>query len=354
MGRPMRLAFILLVLAWSVSWSLPLAAQPERTPVTGVPFYEAEKSQQARANQLLAAGRAAHKRGKHDEALKAFRASYGVVRTPEARVEIVRALGALGRHIEAYREAVEAMDEAEQAAGADPDKYGATQTAAKAELDTAASKVALVVVDVRGDRSGAALVVNGLVVDLADWGRPIPVEAGPVEVALTNSEGELTETGQAAVGQTVTIAIGKEAPAAAAPEPKPKARPAVAEQDDSLWPADWPDRTLIAIIVGGTSAVALVNFGIFGLLSDGQADRLDSGCPAPHQDCDPLLEDEADKGRTYQTLANTFLVIGIVTAAAAGGFLTWDLLDPDDEGASAGVRPKLTVGAGAVSLTGSF
>lgn len=353
MGRSMRSAAILLALL-STLWSLPLAAQaPERTPVTGVPFYEAEKAQSARATQLLNAGLAAQKRGKHEEALKAFRASYGVVRTPEARVEIVRALSALGRHNDAYKEAVEALDEATQAAGADAQKYGATAEAAQAELDAAAEKVALVVVNVRGDRTGAALVVNGIVVDLADWGRPIPVDAGPVEAALTNIDGELTETAQATVGQTVEIGIGKELPAAA-PKPKPRAAPVVVDEGDSLWPAEWPDRKLIAIIAGGTSVVAFVNFGIFGLLSDGQADRLDSGCPAPHQDCDPLLEDEADKGRTFQAVANTFLVIGIITGAAAGGFLTWDLLDPDEEGTSALHRPKLTVGAGAVSLTGSF
>lgn len=325
------------------------------TPSGGVGFDEADKAQTFQATQLYRGGIEAQKRGKHDEALRLFRESYGVVRSPNSRMMIVRELGALGRYVEGYREGVAAVAEAEQAAATAPDKYGKTIEAAKAELAAIERNVALVVVNVSRAPEGAALVVNGRVVNQEDWGRPIPVDAGEVIAALTTTEGELVEKTEALSGKTVEIAIAPPAPEVEddAPPPPP---PPVVEESDSLWPSDWPSRRVIGIVAGATGALALINFGIFGLLSDGQADRLQAGCPNV-TDCNAALADEADKGRTYQTLANVFLVVGLVGVSAGAGFFTWDLLDDGDDADQAGAPEsdaKLSLGPGSIIVTGSF
>jgi len=344
---------------WRVVWLVVLAvtwfgvtpsvsAQEDRTPTTGVGFDEADKAQTAKATQAYQAGVAAQQRGQHDVALAEFRRSYGIVRSPNSRMLIVRELAELGSYVQAYREGVEAVREAEDAAALDAAKYGKTVEAAQAELDAVKTQVALVVINVSGAPDSAALVLNGVAVDQAEWGRPIPVAAGDVGVSLMTSAGEVEQTATAVAGQTVEIAITP----AKAPEPI-VAPPPVVQEDSGLWPADWPDRKLVAIIAGGTGAVALLNFGIFGLLSEGQADRLATGCPDV-DDCNPALQDEADKGRTYQTVANVFLVVGIVGATAGAGLLTWDLLDSEQAGdtADASFRANMTVGPGSLWLTG--
>jgi hypothetical protein len=111
-----------------------------------------------------------------------------------------------------------------------------------------------------------------------------------------------------------------------------------------------PDRVMLAVIAGGVGVVGIGMFGIFGALSNSMISRLESACPNENS-CDPKHEKTADRGRTYQTVANAGLGIGIVGLAAAGGMVLWMFLQPDAEEAQSA---RVLVGPGSFLVQGSF
>ena len=110
----------------------------------------------------------------------------------------------------------------------------------------------------------------------------------------------------------------------------------------------------------------MLKFAIFGGMASSTYSDLSDSCPG--KVCTADRESDADSGRTYQTVANVTLVIGLVGLAAGAGLIVWDLVD--DEGTAEGddatdgdatdaeslaaVRPQLVVGPGAIGLRGSF
>ena len=319
----------------------------QRTPTSGVALADASKAQRFQASQAYKKGSREAERGAHDAALRSFRAAYGYVKSPAARLGVVSELNALGRHAEAYEEGLELLAEVEEASRQDAAANQATLEAGRAQLEAAKAAIALVTVNVAGAAAGDVLVVNDMALDSARWGRPLPVAPGPIIVVLTTSLGEVLEAAEATAGQQIEIAIAAPKEAAAAPLGPEQAEPVVASDGGG------PDKIMLAAIAGGVGALGMLNFGIFGALTEGQVSRLDSGCPNV-DDCDPKLEDEASKGRTYQTLANVSLVFGIVGAAAAAGLVTWELLDDGAETETGAVRPWIAVGPAALVVGGSF
>ncbi|MEZ4443793.1 MAG: hypothetical protein R3B72_32270 [Polyangiaceae bacterium] len=327
----------------------PVAAQPQqldRTPMDGVAVDAATKAQKFQASEYHKAGEEAWRKNRFSEALNMFRNAYGIVRRAETRLMIARTLDAMGDSPAAHVEAEAALAEA-----APP-----IDEQAKTLLQAVRGKVGLVTVAVSGNLDGVAVVVNGKPLDSASWGKPVPMAPGAIQVAVTNTSGEIVEAGEVAAGGEVTIAAtAPGTQAAAAPPPAPLAAPrtvAVSEDDASSWFMD--HRRTIGIITATAGGVFMINFGMFGLLANGQADRLEIVCPDPN-DCDPDYEKDRDKGQRYQIVANVMLGLGAATLAAGAALITWDLLDPAEPNDEARApKLKLTAGAGSLGLEGTF
>jgi len=333
--------------AWALSLALGLGAPAAlaQTPDGGVSWEDADGTANFKATQYYKAGTASFNRNDFAAALEAFQNSYGVVRSPNSRLMIVRSLFELGRYEEAYREAQELAEEAESAA-AKAEKYKPAVEAASVELKAAKAKLAFVVIQPSAEAAGAEVSLNGEPVPAEQWGQEILVDPGPIEVVMTTEGGTVTEKGEAKIGEVVELKPTQKG----APEEAPA--PVQMRVDTGDGGYSGPDRTSMAIIAGSVGVLGMTNFGIFGLLANGQFSRLEDLCEG--RTCDPELETEADSGNTYQLVANVSLGIGVAGLAAGAGLFIWELLDPAESSEEAAERPQLHVGPGSVMLTGTF
>lgn len=316
----------------------------------GVPIADATAEQKEGASEAYKRGRAAFDEGRLDDALAAFNESYEIVASPNAHLMAATTLIKLGRTGEAYEELDEVITEAEAAAATDP-KYKKTAEGARTKQQEIAGEVGTLTVLGAMNKAapGATLMVNGREIAQSRWSSPIKVNAGSVDVTLT---GEPTRTVEVVAGGSATVDLNAPLPGA---EPDEGAEIEL----DSDGGYSGPDRMLITYIAGGVGVAGLVSFGIFGGLAKSKFDSLEESCPTRTQ-CPLELEGEASDGKTFQTVANVSLGLGIAGVVVAAGFLTWELLDPaeDDaespDGSDTAVRPRLSIGPGSMSLSGSF
>jgi len=323
------------------------AVGEEVTPTGGVAYDAATAGDTMRATMHYRSGVSANKAGDKRKALAEFRKSYGVVRSPNSRLLIVRMLVEMGRDLEGYREALELVEEADGAAAEDAAKYQATADAAREELASVRSRIALVTVIVPSGTPAGSVVVNGVALDPADWGRPVPMEAGELVAVLTTADGEVTKTAAAAGGGEVEISLAPAATGQNAPS-----QPSEPEDGGGY---KGPDRVMLAVIAGGVGALGILNFGIFGMLANERFARLETGCEPDPRHCDRSLEQLAEDGDDFQTLANVSLALGALGFSAGAAFILWDTLDDDGAGDAAGsTRPVVTLGPGTVTISGRF
>ena len=316
----------------------------------GVPMNQATEQQKAQAKELFTKAKEAFAAKKFEEALKGFQAANAIVSSPNVRIMMAQALDALGRSDEAYNEAATAEADARMAAAADP-KYTDTADAARKLRDTLRAQVCLVTVKVPdGTPPGATLTVAGREIPQQSWNTRIGVKAGTVTVVLS---GHPPKEMNAQVGQEATVDFAE-----AAPPPQPPVGPPPAEEGGGGFAEARP---IVAYTAGGVGIAGFVLFGVFGGLASSKYSDLKDSCPDKH--CSPDLQNEADKGRTYQTVANVSLAVGIVGVAAGAGLLVWDLLDKPDSGGGgngteppteAKVRTQLFVGPGSLAVQGTF
>lgn len=324
------------------------------TPSTGASLADASKAQKYQAKQYLDAAKKDLDRKLYDRALVKLRQSYGIVKSPGTRLRIVRALIELKRDVDAHREGVLGRAEAVAASASDP-KFSPVVEQYDAALEELQPRVALVMVGVEGGAEGAALTVDGEPLAGELWAQPFAVAAGRHRVEVTRGGETLAGDVEAVVGQVQTVTLG-----APADEPAEEAAPAVAPppqleaaEDDGGGGYDGPDRVTMGVLAGSVGVIGFVNFGIFGMLSNGQLTRLEDACP--DRRCDPSLQAEADTGSTYNTVANVGLVFGVVGVAAGAGLIVWDLLDPEASEVAAGPRvTDVAFGPGSISVTGQF
>jgi hypothetical protein len=350
MQRTMRLAGVLLAsltTAAVLGGSLDAVAQ-------GVPVDQATEEQKAAARENFTKGKEAFDAKKYDEALVALRASYDVVASPNSRILIAQCLDGLGKPAEAFAEADAVATQAQAAAATDA-KYEETAKAAVALRDALRTKVGLVTVRITGTPApDATLNVGGRDIPRAEWERPIAVTPGAVTVTLSGSPSQQADV---AAGAEASVEVG----AAPPPPPPPPPDDEVEVSSSDNW--FMQNRLPIGIAAGGVGVAGMLLFGIFGGMASSTYSDLEDQCT--NGACPADLEGDADDGRTYQTVANVSLVIGIVGVAAGAGLIVWDLLDPvtseeGDEGdeataeATAAIRPQLVVGPGAIGLRGTF
>ncbi len=164
------------------------ACAHEATPEAASPE-AATAEQKQQATQHFERGLAAFDQARYEEALSAFRDSFAVVASPNARLMIARSLVGLGRRAEAYDELQITAADAASASFQDP-KYDQTAKAARAELQELEKGLALLEVRVSGAGPEDELFVGGRSIPRASWDKPIAVDPGLVRVELVRPSGE--------------------------------------------------------------------------------------------------------------------------------------------------------------------
>lgn len=275
--------------------------------------------------------------------------------SPNIELMLGRTLAKLGRLLEAR-----AVLQKAQAGGTTP-KYAATAATAGTEIASIEKQLAHVVLDIDSAHGDETLQINGSPVDPVTWSEPIAVDPGSVRLELSRP-GVTPSVRQlilaAGATERVTLRLVEPPPlAAAATKPKAKAKVTVAEPkvpERALTATEEPPPAAesgrspwlrgMSYALAGLGVAGIAGFVGFGAYSHGHYAKLEELCP-PNRPCEPAYSWLADKGRTYQTLANVSLVAGGV-ALTAGVSLFILSLSPG--------RAEVAVTTSGIRLKGKF
>lgn len=310
-----------------------------------VPAVASAQDNTAFAQQRFTRGAALYEARDYPQALVEFRASIELYGSPNTRLYLARCLRELGRLDEAVPEFERAMREAGDRARLDP-RYAQTRDAAQAELLQVEPRVGRLTLTIPDAPEGASIRVNQRPVPVAALGIAIPVMPGPVTITIEAAGYEPEERHtEVAAGREATVGVVLRRRAAVAEghtEVGALARPVVPVRPAPPR-ARGPSRSLAWIGVG-VGAVGFAGFATFYALANGRFDDLSARCVGG---CTSVTQSEVDEGRTFQTLTNVSLGLGIAGAAAA---VTLFIIGRPSE------QPPVTVSVGSrsVSVGGSF
>jgi hypothetical protein len=321
-----------------------LAASPAFAD--GVPIEEANISQLKAAQKTFEAADELFDAQQYEAAIKAFRTSSEIVASPNSRLMIARAMQKLGKFGDAYSELESAIDLAERAAAKDP-KYEATLKAVREELLALKSKVGILHVKMARP-TAAAVTIGERPIDAAALSHPIVVTPGNVTiVAHADGYSDLRRNVKVAAGEDVNVKLELTPVGPAAnelPPEEPRSTPAPA-------PSSGSGLRTAAFVVGGIGVVGFVGFGVFGAMHLSSYSKLEDECPAGV--CTAEHQSDIDSGKTYQTVANVGLVVGIVGAAA--GVTLFVLSSRKSAAAPAPTAlSSVSMGPGSLRLGGRF
>ncbi|HTQ42673.1 MAG TPA: tetratricopeptide repeat protein, partial [Polyangiaceae bacterium] len=247
----------------------PLASAAGADPSSATP------AQKKEAMDHFTAGKQAFEAKNYEKAAMELRASLEVVDSPNARLELARALRDGGKLDEAWAEYERVVQDATKLA-AKEERYAKTADAATTERTDVEAKLAFVLVAVAHPPAGAVLKVGGKTVSQDQWDEPIVAPAGAVDVVLTDATGKelARQTVMATVGQKLPVDL--DARPAPAPTPAPTVIAPEDKPDNGPPPADAPSRPAspraklrpYAYVAGGVGVAGLAAFTIFGLMSN--------------------------------------------------------------------------------------
>ena len=334
----MKFTRLFRMLALCAAW---LFAQPALAD--GADLESATAEDKAKASTHYTQGMASFQAGDAAGALAEFEQSYQAVKSPNSHLMIGKALIDLARYVEAHRELTETLEEAREAESIDP-KYAQTRLAAEEELARVESQVVRLSVSLSGAGSNARVRVNGTEYSRAELESPLIVPPGPVEVELIEGGSQVSSqslTGRAGEALDVSLAKARRPAEAgtAAPAPSPSV---VAEK------RPFPHRRETAYVAGGLGIAGALTFGVFGLLNNAKYSDIEEQCN--DRVCSSDQASDAERGHTYQTMANVGLIVGVVGLGTAVA-----LILTEDEGATAKRNAtRVSLGPGRIHVKGTF
>jgi hypothetical protein len=302
-----------------------------------------EKDQKAGAQQTFEAGGKLYDAHHFEEALAAFRASYQIVASPNSHLMVARCLRDLGRTLEAYREYEAVAKEAVEKG----DRYESAAHASGEERAELQQKIALLTLRVAEPPAGLTVKIGDAPVDLAALGTALPLEPGTVVVTAQAPSGasaraDVTLTPGSASEVELKLAM----PAADAPAPPPPPAPVVHVET----PASGVPLRTWAYVAGGVGVAGLATFGIFGAMSSSKYSSLESSCPGRR--CGPGGQDDVNAGKSFQTIANVGLVLGVVGIGTGTTLFLLSRGRPKEGAAAREIRVQ--IGVGSVAMGGRF
>ncbi|MBV9948491.1 MAG: hypothetical protein JOZ69_16695 [Myxococcales bacterium] len=325
----------------------------------GVSPLEATPDQRKQATEHFVAGRRAIDTRELPAAIAEFMASIEVVDSPNAHLELARALRDAARFDEAWAEygVARAIGTALAVREA---RYGKTAEAAASERTEVEKRLGFVAVNVVHARAGAVLKVGARTIPPAEWGAPVAVLPGAVDVVLEDPKGAELASSRSIVtlGAVASISLDAQPPAAT---PEPWSAAAVADATDEQQPTPRPRLPSdvapvttpsgsklrpIGYVAGGVGVLGFAAFGVFGLMSNATYADLKSACP---HGCPTDHQAEIDAGRTQQIVANVGLGVGVAGLAVGTTLLLLGSRSP-----SRPASATLLVGPGYLGVRGAL
>jgi hypothetical protein len=337
-------AFVALL--FCIAWSRTAEAE-------GRSLVDATEAEKREAEKKLAEGKRLVDQGKFEQAIQRFREAHGIVRNPKATMMIAKVHRDTGDLLVARTEYRQALEEAEAAVGVDP-KYRPILDAIRKDLEGIDGVIGKLKVKLVHAPPGTTVTIDGEPVDTATLPDAHLVMPGSITVLATAPDGSVSRkvvTVNAGQSTSVELAFARErAPATFfSGNGEGSGDESEGTSGDSATSASGNGRAP-AWVAGGVGLAGIATFGVFGVLSKSKYDELKEACASNH--CSPERADDIEDGKTFQTVANVGLgvgIVGVVTGAAL--FLFTTPSKPD-----AGKSTSLSLRAGFRSLVvqGSF
>jgi len=243
------------------------------------------------------------------KALEQFELVAKVRMTPQVRFHIALCKENLGMLIEALHD----FELAESDAKAE--KVDAVMKEAPEHAAAIKPKIPKLVFKVPSDVEGLAVTLDGSPID-PKGGEETLVNPGTHKVEATaDKRHPFSQEITLGIGDTKTVSI-KVPPMVEdkeAPPPKDEEPPPTPPKPSTL--------PIPALVVGGIGVAALAGAGLFALKRSSIKSDLDGVCSGDPPSCPADQEDAISSGRTYTTLTNVFMIVGIVGVGA--GVVLW-------------------------------
>ena len=304
----------------------------------------ASNDAKTKASTHYTQGMASFQAGDSTAALAEFELSYQTVKSPNSHLMVAKALIDLGRYVEAHRALEETIAESVQAEARDP-RYAQTKQAAQEELARLDAQLVKLKLTLSGVKSSASVRVNDTEYGPDELTQPIVAAPGQLTLTLIDGgENVATQTLEGRAGETLNLSL--------APDPEPVApAPANAAAAAGAAPPEkrpFPHRRTTAYVAGGIGVAGAVTFGVFGLFNHAKYSDVKDECDGTL--CSDDARADAERGHTYQTIANVGLIVGVVGLGTAVALV---LTESDSEEARRSAT-RIALGPGTLHVRGSF
>lgn len=302
---------------------------------------QAQPAQQKQATDLFKQGTTLYQQKNFAAALEKFRASYALVPSPNSSLYIARCMAELGQVKEAHAQFRKTVAEAEARVGAEP-KYQPTLDTARRELEELNNRLSFVTIQVRNPQPGTTLRIGTQNIPREQWGQPIMVDPGSVDVVLeTPGAAPIVQRHSLRGGERKTVDISPQSVNVGGNLPPPGPR-----QDEG---GDMGVLLPLAITFGAVGVVGMGMFGVAGGMSLSTYSEVEDNCPNGPACSNELI----DRGEREQLIANIGVIIGGVGLAAGATFLIVDLATGGPSSEAKG-PVNLAIGPGYVGVDGTF
>jgi hypothetical protein len=324
-----RAAVAAVLLAVFVPASLPSTAWAQ--PKAGAP----SKKDLEAAKKAFFEGLDLEEKKEWAKALDRFEAVAKVRMTPQVRFHLALCKENLGMLIEALHDFELAESDAKAEKVADVMKEAPEHAAA------IKPKIPKLTIKVPADVEGASVTLDGNAIDPKGSEETL-VNPGTHKIEAT-ADKRATFAKEVTLGESESKTVTVKMPLLGSDkkeDPPAKEDPPVKDEPTSRTP-------VAAYVIGGIGLVALGGAGFFALKRNGLASELKDACPDPKA-CGPEHQDAVDSGKTYTTLTNVFLVIGVLGVGT--GIVLFATAPKEDKPAAAALR--ITPSAPGANLAG--
>lgn len=368
---PMRLHRQPLARTVPVVFSLSLTALTAAIAFPPPVHAEPSAVEKETARTLMAEGRDKRDAGDHKGALKAFQAAHSIMNLPTTGLEVGRSQADVGLLVEA-RDTLLAVSRMPVTSG-EPAAFALARKQAVERADALFDRIPSVRITLEGVGEGApvSVTIDGAPVATAALLVPVKVNPGTHVVVARLGDAQKQETITVKEGEKkeLTIVVPKpsapvepvppaasttaSAPSASAPPPPAVTAPPPVPTAPPPAPPPPPPTTgarVSPLVYAGfvTAGVGLLVGGIAGGLELSKANDIKSQCDGNR--CPRSVEDELDGARTLATVST----IGFIVAGVGAGVGVIGLFTSGSSPASDRPAVGLSVGAGTLSLRGSF
>jgi hypothetical protein len=306
----------------------------------GVGIGEATELQKREAQAHYEKGAKLFELKKLEDALKSFKQSYDVVKSPNAHLMISRALIEMGELLRAHQELVATEEEAKG-----NERYASTAEKAKGLRAELEKKVALVRVTAKGGDPTKHTARVGTTVIALDEERPFFPATVQIEL-LEGTTVKATMVAALTAGEKKTFELSAEA----APPPPPQLPPPQLPPPPPKSTVDSRAMIISGVVIG---VVGLAGVGVgtsLFFLAKSDADNLEATCGSTGKQCPGGSTDLIDTGRGKLMGSQIAFAVGGGLAAVGTGIFIGGLVTKPNKTE----QVSLHVGLGSAWLSGSF